>query len=310
MSGVHDYVPQYRSPPAVHKSTVRLGLCQMLVQEDKKNNIEVAEKSIRSAASQGADLIVLPEMWNCPYSNSSFPIYAEQIPEEGDFDQDKSPSSNMMQRVSGELGVVLVGGSIPERTHQQQLFNTCCVFDQRGKLLAKHQKLHLFDIDIPGKITFKESDTLTAGTKGTVVDTDIGRIGVGICYDIRFPELSMTYAQQGVHLICFPGAFNMTTGPAHWKLLQQCRAVDNQIYVCSCSPARNAESEYQAWGHSMVVNPFAEVLAEAGHENEVLIVDIDLEQIQIKRNNMPLQNQKRYDLYAIINKQQDGMKAV
>eukprot|EP01025_Chloroclados_australasicus_P055325 TRINITY_DN6680_c0_g1_i1.p3 TRINITY_DN6680_c0_g1~~TRINITY_DN6680_c0_g1_i1.p3 ORF type:complete len:285 (-),score=26.61 TRINITY_DN6680_c0_g1_i1:1047-1793(-) len=244
-------------------------------------------------------------MWNCPYSNDSFPVYAENIPDVNTaLKESESPSVQMMAKISAELGVVLVGGSIPER-RDDKLFNTCCIFGDKGQLLAKHRKLHLFDIDIPGKITFKESDTLTAGESGTIVDTEIARIGVGICYDIRFPELSMIYGQAGVHIICFPGAFNMTTGPAHWSLLQQARAVDNQVFVCSCSPARNPNSTYQAWGHSMVVDPFAQILTEAGHEPQLVMANIDLSQIEIKRRNMPLQKQKRFDLYGLLNRKSE-----
>ena len=107
------------------------------------------------------------------------------------------------------------------------------------------RKTHLFDIDIPGKITFKESLTLTPGQGPTVVDTDAGRLGIGICYDMRFPELAQIYAQRGAQLIVYPGAFNTTTGPLHWELLQRARAVDNQLFVASCSPARNPTSGYQ-----------------------------------------------------------------
>jgi omega-amidase len=125
--------------------------------------------------------------------------------------------------------------------------------------LTMCRKTHLFDIEIPGKIKFKESDTLTAGDSLSCVDTKYGKIGVGICYDLRFPELCMAYRQRGAKLVVFPGAFNMTTGPVHWQLLQQARAVDNQLFIASCSPARNLEASYTAWGHSMVVDPFGEV---------------------------------------------------
>ena len=140
---------------------------------------------------------------------------------------------------------------VPCRCVQGRLYNTCLVYGPDGALLAKHRKVHLFDIDIPGEITFKESETLTGGDKGTVVDTPVGRIGVGICYDIRFPELAMLYARQGCQMILYPGAFNMTTGPLHWELLQRARAVDNQVFVMTCSPARkNGEIAIAGWGRA------------------------------------------------------------
>ncbi|KAH9619146.1 hypothetical protein KSS87_021706 [Heliosperma pusillum] len=210
-----------RVPPVIQLPTppitkFKIALCQLLVTADKKRNIDHAKKAIEDAAHKGAKLVVLPEIWNSPYSNDSFPVYAEDIDAGGD----ASPSTAMLSEVAGALKITIVGGSIPERCGDR-LYNTCCVFGSEGNLLAKHRKIHLFDIDIPGKITFKESQTLTAGETPTVVDTDVGRIGIGICYDIRFQELAMLYGARGAHLLCYPGAFNMTTGPLHWELLQR-----------------------------------------------------------------------------------------
>ncbi|XP_021890712.1 omega-amidase, chloroplastic isoform X3 [Carica papaya] len=247
---------QARAPPAVPLpkppvTKFKIALCQITVTTDKERNIAHARKMIEEAAAKGAKLVVLPEIWNSPYSNDSFPAYAEDIDAGGD----ASPSTAMLSEVARLLKITIVGGSVPERSGDR-LYNTCCIFGSDGKLKAKHRKIHLFDIDIPGKITFMESKTLTAGETPTVVDTDVGRIGVGICYDIRFQELAMIYAARGAHLLCYPGAFNMTTGPLHWELLQRARAADNQLYVATCSPARDPSAGYIAWGHSTLVGPF------------------------------------------------------
>ncbi|GAB4836962.1 Omega-amidase, chloroplastic [Ancistrocladus abbreviatus] len=214
---------QARVPPAIQLpappiSQFKIGLCQLSVTADKARNVAHAKKAIEEAAGKGAKLVVLPEIWNSPYSNDSFPVYAEDI----DAGSNASPSTAMLSEVARALKITIIGGSIPERCGDK-LYNTCCVFDTDGKLKAKHRKIHLFDIDFPGKITFQESKTLTAGETPTVVDTEVGRIGIGICYDIQFQELAMLYAARGAHLICYPGAFNMTTGPLHWELLQRAR---------------------------------------------------------------------------------------
>mmetsp|Transcript_23346 Transcript_23346/g.39037 ORF Transcript_23346/g.39037 Transcript_23346/m.39037 type:complete len:340 (-) Transcript_23346:302-1321(-) len=274
----------------------KVGLCQLHVGTNKAENILGAEAAIREAASKGAKLVVLPEMWNCPYANESFPMFAENI-DDGD-----SPSALMLSNTARELGVVVVGGSIPER-HGDQLYNTCCVFSTEGTLLAKHRKTHLFDIDIPGKITFKESDTLTPGETGTVVDTEVGRLGIGICFDVRFPELAAVYAARGASMLIYPGAFNMVTGPLHWQLLHQARAVDNQIFVACCSPARNPAAAYQAWGHSTIFGPFAEILASCEAEPGIIYADIDPTQIDTRRANMPLAHQRRGDLYCLTDRE-------
>ena len=248
---------------------------------------------MQQAAAAGATLVMLPEMWNCPYSNDSFPAFAEDV------SSGYAPSYAFMSEAARENSVVLVGGSIPERVGNN-LFNTCFIFGKSGKLLGRHRKLHLFDIDIPGKITFKESETLTPGDLPTVVDTDVGRIGVGICYDIRFPELATLYASRGAQMLLYPGAFNMTTGPAHWELLQRARAVDNQVWVAMCSPARDESGAYVAWGHSSVVSPFGEVVATTEHGAGIVYADVDLSEVEVRRQNMPMRHQKRSDLYALL----------
>ncbi|XP_021824348.1 omega-amidase, chloroplastic [Prunus avium] len=292
-----------RVPPALPLPTppvtkFKIGLCQLAVTADKERNIAHARKAIEDAAAKGAQLVLLPEIWNGPYSNDSFPVYAEDIDAGGD----ASPSTAMLSEVSQRLKITIVGGSIAERSGDH-LYNTSCVFGTDGKLLAKHRKIHLFDIDIPGKITFIESKTLTAGQSPTIVDTEVGRIGIGICYDIRFQELAMIYGARGAHLICYPGAFNMTTGPLHWELLQRARATDNQLYVATCSPARDAGAGYVAWGHSTLVGPFGEVLATTEHEEAIIIAEVDYSLLELRRTNLPLLKQRRGDLYQLVDVQ-------
>ncbi|QHN83919.1 hypothetical protein HN51_060305 [Arachis hypogaea] len=289
-----------RAPPAIPLpppplSKFKIGLCQLSVTADKEKNIAHARQAIQDAASKGAQLVLLPEIWNSPYSNDSFPVYAEDVDAGGD----ASPSTAMLSDLARLLKITIIGGSIPERSGGN-LYNTCCVFGTDGKLKAKHRKIHLFDMDIPGKITFMESKTLTAGETPTIVDTEVGRIGIGICYDIRFPELAMIYAARGAHLLCYPGAFNMTTGPLHWELLQRARATDNQLYVATCSPARDTGSGYIAWGHSTLVGPWGEVLATTEHEEAIIIAEIDYSILEQRRTHLPVTKQRRGDLYQVV----------
>eukprot|EP00624_Nannochloropsis_granulata_P003661 evm.model.NODE_28528_length_50078_cov_28.909842.4 len=206
----------------------------------------------------------------------------------------------MLVDVARANNVVLVGGSIPEKTEEGgKTYNTCVVVAPDGVLLAKHRKVHLFDIDVPGRITFKESDTLTGGDSITVVQTPYGfSFGVGICYDIRFPELAMIMRAKGCALLLYPGAFNLTTGPAHWELLQRARAVDNQLFVAAVSPARNPASSYQAWGHSTIVSPWGGIVATTGHDPALVMAELDLTAVEETRRNVPTAQQKRLDLYT------------
>lgn len=294
---------QARVPPILPLPTppltkFKIALCQLLVTTNKERNIAHARKAIEEAANKGAQLILLPEIWNSPYSNDSFPVYAEDIDAGGD----ASPSTAMLSELSQSLQITIVGGSIPERSGDR-LYNTCCVFGTDGKLMEKHRKIHLFDIDIPGQMTFKESRTLTAGESPTIVDTDVGRIGIGICYDIRFQELAMVYAARGAHLLCYPGAFNTVTGPMHWELLQRARAADCQLFVATCSPARDSGAGYVAWGHSTLVGPFGEVIATTEHDEAIVIAEIDYSLIDLRRTYLPFQKQRRGDLYQLVDVQ-------
>merc|ERR1711924_173886 len=170
-------------------------------------------------------------------------------------------------------------------------------FSPTGEVVAHHSKVHLFDIDIPGKQTFRESDSLTAGSAVTTFDTPWCKVGLAICYDIRFPQLAVLMREQGCKMLIYPGAFNTTTGPAHWKLLQRARAVDNQCAVVTSSPARNPSSSYQAWGHSTIVDPWGEIVATCGHEPTTIHATVNLDRVDQVRQQVPISKQKRLDVY-------------
>lgn len=284
-------------------ASFKLALCQIAVGDDKAANIATATAAISTAAANAAQLVVLPECWNSPYATSSFPQYAEEIPaSKSQLNEAKHPSTFALSQLASKLNIFLVGGSIPEKDADGKVFNTSVSFSPEGEIVAKHRKVHLFDIDVPGKITFKESDTLSAGASVTLFDTPFCKIGVGICYDIRFPELSMLMKKQGAKMLIFPGAFNLTTGPAHWELLQRARAVDNQLYVAAASPARGPEGGYQAWGHSTVISPWGEVVATCEHGESIVYADINLENVEEMRRNIPTTLQTRSDLYELVQK--------
>lgn len=292
----------FSSTSSALPKSLKLALCQINVGSDKAANILHARNTIEKASDSGANLIVLPECWNSPYAVASFPVYAEMVPEIGaaatSVDSTISPSSAMLCSFAKQKKIWLVGGSIPERTATDKLYNTCLVINPDGQVVGKHRKVHLFDIDVPGKIKFKESDSLTAGDTVTVVDTPWGGLGVGICYDIRFPELAILMRQRGCNLLVYPGAFNMVTGPAHWELLQRARAVDNQLFVATCSPARDVSGGgYVAWGHSSIVNPWGEVLQQAGPDEAIVAAELDLTAVSTMRDSIPCWKQKRHDLY-------------
>lgn len=268
----------------------KAALIQLMVQKDRNKNLENAFNLIKKAKNDGAKLVALPECFNSPYGTSFFKEYAEEI--------NCGPTCNMLSKAAKENQIYLIGGTFPE-VENSKYYNTCTVWDPNGNLIAKYRKMHLFDIDIPGKITFKESDILSSGNELSIFTMENMKIGIGICYDLRFEELAKLYRLNGCELLVYPGAFNMTTGPLHWELLQRGRATDNQLFVFSISPARG-EKGYIAWGHSQVTNPWGKVIAQAGHEEQILYCDVDLSECDDVRQQIPIGHQRRTDVYNTI----------
>ncbi|KAK9498398.1 hypothetical protein O3M35_003041 [Rhynocoris fuscipes] len=271
----------------------KIALVQMKVGSDKGENLKRAANLISEAKQNGSNMVVLPECFNSPYGTNYFSKYAEAIP--------SGETCTTLSKAAKDNEVYLIGGSIPE-VDNSKLYNTSTVWSPKGDLICKHRKVHLFDIDIPNGITFKESDTLTAGNSLTVFDTEYCKVGIGICYDLRFSEMASIYRKLGADLIVYPGAFNMTTGPLHWELLLRARAVDNQMYVAAVCGAQDPNASYKAWGHSMLVNPWGKILTQAEFDSTILYGDIDLKVCDEIRQQIPISFQKRNDLYDIISK--------
>ena len=182
-------------------SSVKISLIQLKSSSEKKENILHAKEMIAKAVRENSsNIIVLPECWNSPYSTASFPVYAEEIPEPGQcVDEIIHPSTKMLCDAAKMHEVYIIGGSFPER-EGDKLFNSCVAINPEGEIVGKHRKIHLFDIDVPGKMTFKESDSLSPGNSLTTISSPWGMIGIGICYDLRFPELALLYRQMGWYL--------------------------------------------------------------------------------------------------------------
>jgi omega-amidase len=264
----------------------------MKVGPDKQENLKKATGMIEQAVVKGAEIVMLPEMFNCPYDHRYFRPFAERLPG-GETEQ---TLSQMAQR----MGIFLIGGSIPEIGNKNEIYNTSLIFNPLGKVIGKHRKVHLFDVQVKGGIQFKESATLSAGNQVTLVDTPWGKIGVMICYDIRFPEQTRLMAIEGAKMIFIPAAFNLTTGPAHWELLLRSRALDNEVFMLGCSPARDIHSSYIAYGHSMVTTPWGKVIAQLEEEEEILMVELNLDEIDEIRQSLPVWQHRREDIYKLV----------
>jgi len=273
----------------------QVAVCQLRVDEDKQKNLSRAREMIDRAAAAGAALVVLPEMFNCPYVSHLFPRYAETYPD--------GESVQMLAEAARRGGIYLVGGSIPERDGDR-VYNTSFIFGPDGSLLGRHRKVHLFDVELASGLVVKESATLGAGNRITVVPTGMCPIGVAICYDIRFPELIRLMALKGARVIVVPAAFNMTTGPAHWEIIFRVRAIDNQVYLVGASPARDPLAAYVSYGHSLVVDPWGRTVGLAGETEQIVFAEINLELIDGIRRELPLLRHRRTDLYDLLSREQ------
>jgi len=269
---------------------IRTALIQSRVGKNRSENLIHAEKLISQAKCSGAKLVSLGECFNSPYGIKFFSEYAETIP--------NGPTSEMLSRAARDNQIYLIGGTFPE-LEDNKYYNTCTVWNPEGKLIAKYRKMHLFDIDIPGGITFKESEVLCAGNELATFDLEGVKVGLGICYDLRFEELAKLYRLQGVEVLVYPAAFNCTTGPLHFDILQRGRAIDNQLFVLTISPARG-EQGYIAWGHSQVTSPWGKVLAQAKEGEEIIHVELDLNECDAVRQQIPIFVQRRKDIYDTI----------
>ncbi|MCI5747245.1 carbon-nitrogen hydrolase family protein [Eubacterium pyruvativorans] len=269
---------------------MRIAQLQLSVQEETEKNLDGLERMMEQAASEKPDLVTAGEMFTCPYVTEKFPAYAE--PEGG----------RTWQRLSALAAahhVYLAAGSVPERDEAGRIYNTAYVFDREGRQIAKHRKVHLFDIYLENGDGYRESATLTPGDHFTVFDTEFGRIGVLICFDIRFAEAARIEADCGAKAILVPGAFNMTTGPAHWELSFRMRAVDNQVFMIGTSDARNPDSGYTSWGHSILTDPWGRVVGQMEEQEGYMIHDIDLSMADQIRRQLPILSARRRDLYCI-----------
>ena len=269
---------------------IKVAAIQMPTLTDKMQNVRTAGIYLEKIKDEKPDFVILPEMFCCPYQTQNFPVYAE---EEG------GPVWQQLSEYANQYGIYLIGGSMPEKDAEGKVYNTSYIFDRQGKQIGKHRKVHLFDIDVTGGQTFKESDTLTAGDHDTVFDTEFGRMGVILCFDIRFPELARMMVNDGAKAIFVPAAFNMTTGPAHWELSFRTRALDNQIYMIGCAPMRDESAGYISWGHSIVTHPWGRVIYMLDEKEGVLLTELDLDYEEQVREELPLLKSRRKDMYRL-----------
>ena len=258
---------------------IRVACVQMTSRADKPANLATAERLVSQAAATGADVVVLPEKWNAIGDAAVSHATAEPI--EG------GESVEAMSRWSRQHGITLVGGSITERREgRDKLSNTSLVFDPEGQIVAAYRKIHLFDVEVGG-VVYRESEAEEPGEEPVVAEIEDWKLGLSVCYDIRFPELYRILALEGAELVTVPAHFTTPTGKDHWHVLLRARAIENQLYVAAAAQIGETLPGRPAYGRSLITDPWGIVVAQAPDAETVIAAELDLVHLRDIRAKLP-----------------------
>ena len=252
---------------------------QMLATSDKEANLREAEGWIRQAHAEGARLVVLPEVFNWRGRGRETAANSEPVP---------GSSTERMSALAAELGLYVLAGSILEAADAEgRAYNTSVLVGPGTGIIAKYRKIHLFDVDIEGEAPIRESEFRRPGEAVVLADTPLCPMGLSICYDLRFPELYRQLSAAGAKVIFVPSVFTVPTGRAHWEALLRARAIENQVYIIAPDQTGDHPASMSAYGHSMIVDPWGKVIAEADTEPGLVLAPIDLDYLENVRRRLP-----------------------
>lgn len=264
---------------------VRAAALQMTSTADVEANLAKAEALVERAAAEGAALVGLPE--NFAFLRSE----GQPVPEAQELE---GPWVKRMAALARRHRLTLLLGSLPERIPgERKIYNTSVLLGSDGGRLAHYRKIHLFDIDLPGMEHLKESRAVAPGSDVVVADAGFARLGLSICYDVRFPELYRRLSLEGAQVLAVPSAFTQRTGRAHWELLLRARAVENLAYVFAPAQVGMHGANRRSWGHALIVSPWGDVLADAGESEGLAIADLDLDVQDTLRRELPALSHRR-----------------
>jgi deaminated glutathione amidase len=270
--------------------TFRVGLIQMRSAREPQVNTEAAAKLIGEAKEGDADYVLTPEMTNI-MELSREKLFATIVPEEND------PSLATFRELARALGIYVHVGSLAVKVSPDKAANRAFVIDRRGDIVARYDKIHMFDVDLANGERYRESRSYRAGDLAVVADLPWGRLGVTICYDLRFPALYRALAEAGASFLAIPSAFTKQTGEAHWHVLMRARAIENGCYVLAAAQGGRHENGRDTFGHSLVVDPWGRILAEGGTEPGVVFADVDPAEVSAARAKVPsLQHGRRFEI--------------
>jgi len=275
--------------PSDRARRIAVAMVQLNSGDDPAANLKAALAGIDEAAAGGARLVVLPEVWTYLGPDAGQAAAAEPVP---------GPLTERLAAKARQHGIYLHAGSILERvTGEPRLFNTSVVFDPAGEAIAVYRKIHLFDVDLDADTSYRESDTIAPGDEIVTFDLDGTRVGLAICYDLRFPELFRILALEGAELIVLPAAFTMTTGKDHWETLIRARAIENGVFMVAVGQVGQHPPGLWCYGRSMVVDPWGLVIAQAPDRVGVTTAELDLDEVARVRRQIPSLANRRADRY-------------
>lgn len=272
--------------------TLRLACIQLCSGTDVDENVRVTEGFVREAAGAGAQLIATPEMTSLLAGNRA-ELQEKARPQEED------TALPRFQALANDLGVWLLLGSLPVLLEDGRAANRSFLIDAGGRLVAAYDKIHMFDVDLDGGESYRESASYRPGEKAVLADTPWGPLGLTICYDMRFPYLYRDLAQAGARLISVPSAFTRPTGAAHWEVLLRARAIETGAFIFAPAQTGEHQSGRKTYGHSLIVAPWGEVLADGGTETGVTLADLDFAKVDAARKRVPsLSHDRSYEAPA------------
>jgi predicted amidohydrolase len=270
-------------------SAFRAACVQLRSSDDVSENIEVTSRLIREAKAQGAQFVATPENTTLMAPDGGAKL-------ERSFSEDKDPALPAFRALAEELGIWLLIGSLAIKVSETKTANRSFLIDPKGRTTARYSKIHLFDVDLPSGEKYRESNTVAGGDRAVLADTPWGKIGLTICYDMRFPQIYRALAKAGAFLLTAPSAFTETTGKAHWHVLLRARAIENGAFVIAPAQGGTHANGRKTYGHSLIVAPWGEILAEAGTEPGVIVAEIDPAASADARSRVPnLQHDRPFD---------------
>lgn len=260
----------------------RIAAIQMASGPNVQANLDHAASLIAAAVEAGATLIALPE-------NFGLIGHHEDVKFDHAESDDGGPMQDFLAATAARHGVWVAGGTVPIATARgDRVRQSLGLYDPHGHRVARYDKIHLFDVQLEGSgETYRESSTIEPGDELVVADTPLGRVGLSVCYDLRFPELYRKLGEQGAEILLVPSAFTKQTGRAHWEVLLRARAVENLAYVVAPAQGGFHVNQRETWGHSMVVDPWGTILAQRAHGAGVVTAEIDSQRLAHTRTNFP-----------------------